>query len=69
MMEAEVSSQIGAEKHEQSQERTSHRCTFRTRRLDTRLVTVYLMENSEDWSVTKTYLSEDSLHSLDYQAA
>lgn len=29
MMEAEVSSKIGADKHEQSQERTSHRCGFR----------------------------------------
>ena len=32
-----------------------------------RLVTVYLMEYSEDWSVTKSYLSEDSLKSLDNQ--
>jgi hypothetical protein len=29
-----------------------------------RLVTVYLMEYSEDWSVTRGYLSEDSLKSL-----
>ena len=43
MMEAEVSSKIGAEKHEQSQERTSHRCGFRPRRLDTRVGTIYLM--------------------------
>ena len=43
MMEAEVSNQIGAEKHEQSQERTSHRCGFRTRRLDTRMGTMYLL--------------------------
>ena len=43
MMEAEVSSKIGADKHEQSQERTSYRCGFRARRLDTRLGTMYLM--------------------------
>ena len=42
MMEAEVSNQIGAEKHEQSRERTSHRCGFRPRRLDTRMGTMYL---------------------------
>ena len=34
-----------------------------------RLVTVYLMEYSEDWSVTKAYLSESSLNSLSNQAA
>ena len=34
-----------------------------------RLVTVYLMEYSEDWSVTRAYLSEESLKSLDNQAA
>jgi putative transposase len=33
-----------------------------------RLVTVYLMEYSEDWSVTKAYLSESSLISLGNQA-
>ena len=33
-----------------------------------RLVTVYLMEYSEDWSVTRSYLSEESLKSLDNQA-
>jgi len=43
MMEAEVSGKIGADKHEQSQERTSHRCGFRPRRLDTRVGTMYLM--------------------------
>ena len=43
MMEAEVSKQIGAEKHEQSRERISHRCGFRPRRLDTRMGTMYLM--------------------------
>ena len=34
-----------------------------------RLVTVYLMEYSEDWSVTRSYLSEESLKSLGKQAA
>ena len=34
-----------------------------------RLVTVHLMEYSEDWSVTRGYLSEDSLNSLGNQAA
>ena len=34
-----------------------------------RLVTVYLMEYSEDWSVTRAYLSEESLQSLSNQAA
>lgn len=34
-----------------------------------RLVTVHLMEYSEDWSVTRAYLSEDSLNSLGNQAA
>lgn len=43
MMEAEVSNKLGAEKHEQSEERTSHRCGFRPRRLDTRLGTMYLL--------------------------
>ena len=43
LMEAEVSNQIGADKHEQSQERRSHRCGFRPRRLDTRMGTMYLM--------------------------
>lgn len=43
MMEAEVSSKLGAEKHEQSEKRTSHRCGFRPRRLDTRLGTMYLL--------------------------
>ncbi|MGI6235287.1 MAG: transposase, partial [Christensenellales bacterium] len=43
MMEAEVSGKIGADKHEQSEERTSHRCGFRPRRLDTRMGTMYLM--------------------------
>ena len=43
MMEVEVSNKIGADKHEQSEERTSHRCGFRPRRLDTRMGTMYLM--------------------------
>lgn len=43
MMEAEISNKIGADKHAQSQDRTSHRCGFRPRRLDTRLGTMYLM--------------------------
>ena len=43
IMEVEVSSKIGADKHEQSQERISHRCGFRPRRLDTRMGTMYLM--------------------------
>ena len=43
MMEVEVSNKIGADKHEQSKERTSHRCGFRPRRLDTRMGTIYLM--------------------------
>ena len=43
MMEAEVSYRIGADKHKQNQERTSHRCGFRSRRLDTRLGTMYLL--------------------------
>lgn len=30
---------------------------------------VYLMEYSEDWSVTRSYLSEESLKSLDNQVA
>jgi len=43
MMEVEVSNKIGANKHEQSETRTSHRCGYRPRRLDTRLGTMYLM--------------------------
>ena len=43
MMEAKVSSQLGAEKHEQNPERISHRCGFRPRRLDTRMGTMYLL--------------------------
>jgi transposase-like protein len=43
LMEVVVSGKIGADKHEQSQERTSYRCGFKARRLDTRLGTMYLM--------------------------
>lgn len=35
----------------------------------TRLVTTYLMEYSEDWSVSRAYMSESSLSSLESQAA
>ena len=34
-----------------------------------RLVTVYLMEYSKDWSATKAYLGKESLQSLTNQAA
>lgn len=44
MMEAEASGKIGADKHEQSQERTSHRCGFWARRRDTWLGTMYESE-------------------------
>lgn len=43
LMEAEVSSQIGAEKNEQSPNRSSYRSGYRPRRLDTRMGTMYLM--------------------------
>ena len=43
LMEAEVSSQIGAAKHEQSRERKTSRSGYRPRRLDTRMGTIYLM--------------------------
>lgn len=43
MMEAAISNQLGAEKHEQSQEQTSHRCGFRLRCLGTRVGTLYLL--------------------------
>ena len=43
MMKVEVSNKIGANKHEQSETRTSYRCGFRLRRLDIRLGTMYLM--------------------------
>ena len=34
-----------------------------------KLVTMYLIKYSEDWSVTKAYLSENSFKSLDKQAS
>jgi putative transposase len=40
MMEAEVSNKIGAAKHEQRQDRTSHLSGYRSRRIDT---TMYLL--------------------------
>ncbi len=43
LMEAEVSSQIGADKHEQKGERTTHRSGYRPRRPDMRMGTIYLM--------------------------
>ncbi len=43
LMEAEVSSQIGAGKHEQQNERKTHRSGYRPRRLDTRMGTIYLL--------------------------
>lgn len=43
MMKAGVSSRLGAEKHQQSQERTSHRCGFRPRRSYMRMGTMYLL--------------------------
>lgn len=43
LMEAEVSERIGAAKHEQKQDRSSYRCGYRPRRLDTRMGTMYLM--------------------------
>lgn len=43
MMEAEVSNRLGAEKHEQSEDRTSHRRGFRPHCWDTRIGTMYLM--------------------------
>lgn len=43
LMEAEVSTQLGAEKNEQSQDRKSYRSGYRPRRLDTRKGTMYLL--------------------------
>lgn len=96
-METEVSTQLGAEKNEQSQDRKSYRSGYRPRLLDTRkissnnmieplnkeirrrtkvigifpnpgayvrLVSIYLMEYSEDWSVSKAYLSELSIAAI-----
>ena len=43
LMEAEVSSQLGAAKNEQNPKRTRSRSGFRVRRLYTRMGTMYLM--------------------------
>jgi len=43
LMEAEVTEAIGAEKNERNANRTSYRCGYRVRRLDTRMGTMYLM--------------------------
>ena len=43
MMEVEVNNKVGAEKNEQSSERTGHRSGYRVRRFDTRMGTMYLM--------------------------
>jgi putative transposase len=37
MMEAEVSNKVGAEKHEQSKDRTSHCSGYRSRRIAPRI--------------------------------
>ena len=42
MMEAEVTAKVGAEPHERSADRTTHRNGFRDRRWDTRLGTLSL---------------------------
>lgn len=43
LMEAEVSSRLGAGKNEQNQCRVGYRSGYRVRRMDTRLGTMYLM--------------------------
>ena len=43
LMEAEVTALVGAEKNQHNTERTSYRCGYRPRRLDTRMGTMYLM--------------------------
>ena len=43
LMEAELSDRIGADKHERSDIRSSYRCGYRPRRLDTRMGTMYLL--------------------------
>jgi len=40
LMEAEVTAKVGAERHERSAERTTHRNGYRDRRWDTRLGTL-----------------------------
>lgn len=42
LMEAEVSNQVGAEAHERTEQRTTHRNGYRDRRWDTRLGTIQL---------------------------
>ena len=42
LMEAEVTAKVGAEPHERSEERTTHRNGYRERRWDTRLGTLTL---------------------------
>ena len=49
--------------------RTRAVCIFPNPESCLRLVTVYLMEYSDDWSVTRSCLSEESLKSLNNQAA
>lgn len=43
LMEAEISSKVGADKSEHSTERQSYRSGYRPRRFDTRMGTIYLM--------------------------
>ena len=43
LMEAEVTSLVGAEKNVHSLKRSDYRCGYRPRRLDTRMGTMYLM--------------------------
>lgn len=43
LMEAEVSSLVGAEKNAHCKQRNDYRCGYRPRRLDTRMGTMYLM--------------------------
>jgi len=43
LMEAEASSQIGADKHEQNADHKTSRSGYRPRRLDTKMGTIYLM--------------------------
>ena len=42
-MEAELSDRIGADKNERSDIRSSYRCGYRSRRLDMRMGTMYLL--------------------------
>ncbi len=63
LMEAEVSMQLGAKKNEQSQEWIGQ---SRARGLTAyvHLIGIYLMKYSEDWSVSKAYLSELSIATI-----